>query len=117
MTIGSASWSEFPDDHCYFCAPATSQEYLEAGWSPKRPDDAELMAAYLQALQLVYAHNYESRMKVPSILQEAPPFKGNETLQQRMQQRLSAWEREYAQVRSSDCRHFRMIAKVPTQLL
>lgn len=62
------------------------------------------MAAYMQALQLVYAHNYESRMKVPNILREAPPFKGNGTLQQRMQQRLSAWEREYAQVRRSEGR-------------
>ena len=73
------------------------QEYVNAGWSPPRKDDGELLAMYMQALQAVYARNLEGQMQVASILREVPPFRGDDQLRRRMLQRLVDWETEYAQ--------------------
>jgi len=73
------------------------QEYIEAGWSPEREDDAELFAAYMGALQLVYQRNLEGKMMVEHVLEHVPPFTENATLKQKVAARLETWEREYAQ--------------------
>ena len=68
------------------------QEYLEAGWSPRRPDDAELLAALLSGLQHVYEQDAEVRVMAPvtaarravhrahgaaDLFETAPPFRTN----------------------------------------
>ncbi len=52
----------------------------------------------MQALQAVYANNYEGRVKVSTMVQQAPPFDGNKSLSARMMRRLIDWEEEYSQV-------------------
>ena len=44
---------------------AHPEEYTEAGWSPRRDDDGELLAALLEALQHVYASPHRHRPPAP----------------------------------------------------
>lgn len=73
------------------------QEFTESGWSPARHDDDELLAALLTALQLVYSKNYESKLLMPDIFEQVPPFNRNASLGRRMKERFQTWEQEYAQ--------------------
>lgn len=87
------------------------QQYVEAGWSPARDDDAELLAALLMGFQSVYAAGSEksvalvtdhARLKFhhargnTDLFQTVAPFRDNAVLAERVRTRLRMWQAEYA---------------------
>jgi hypothetical protein len=88
------------------------QEYVEAGWSPPRADDAELLAALLGGLQSVYSQHAQRSVRMPVRLARSelyrekgwsdlfdsrfPPFRNDAALAGRVRSRVALWQDEYA---------------------
>ncbi len=83
------------------------EEYLESDWVENRDDDEEVYEALVSALQVVYDKRLEGSVHLCApncttdqqidMFQNILPFKTDEALREKSQNRLATWRAEYAQ--------------------
>ena len=73
------------------------QEYLNAGWSPQREDDTQLLQPLLEALEHVYDRRAEGRVRMQSLFTDATQFASDPILADQAASRLTLWQEEYAE--------------------